>query len=397
MASMYEYYERQGQLPTFADFRDEAALGAYEALRSRLFVDKLYLPTQLLDNARILHYGPDSGEDSLVFARWGGRLTLVEPNPRASPVIREYFRRFALESHLEAIEQFDVASYVSDTSYDFIDAEGFIPTVRPISLWLSRFRQHLNVGGLFLVNYYEKTGAFIELCTKAFFRAAASLRPQATALEVATDLYATKWNSIAHTRTFESWIMDVHQNPFVRREFFLSAFELCDEAVKHQFELYSSWPAYNDPLEIYWHKRIPDYAERRAAAHEHMTRSVLSYLTGHKFYFIDDDVNRITRVRQALDEVGEHVDQLAATYDSARCAETAGLLAQLRDEIAALKTFATPIRRTEVLDLFRSLETGFRAAAAGDVRGLQNVTNSNVFVNNYGLPTHVAVFRRMPD
>jgi hypothetical protein len=395
--TMYEYYRLQDVMPTFADFRDEAGLRSYEEARRRLLLDKLFVPLQFFRKAEVLQYGPDTGEDALVYARWGARLTLVEPNPRALPIIREYFSRFGLESHLSAIEQTTVEAFAAERRFDLIDAEGFIETVQPTSMWLERFSRHLKNDGFFLINFYETTGAFVELCTKALYRAGRVLRPQDSEREVARELFWTKWDAIPHTRAFESWVMDVLENPWVFRAFTLDAARFCDEAAEHGFELYSSWPMYREPLEVYWHKRIPDYAALREQGRRHIKRSKLSFLTGKKLYLVDDDSAAIDASIERLGALGVRVDRLAAAYDPQQCAEAAVELRGVRREVAALRTFSDPPVRAEALELLDALARGFDAASGGDWIGLCSLTNTDqVFIRNWGMPCHLAVFRRLP-
>lgn len=396
--TMYEYYGLQAVMPTFAAFRDEAELAAYEEGRRRLFVDKLHLPPRIFAGARILQYGPDTGEDALVYARWGGKLTLVEPNPRALPIVREYFSRFSLEAQLEALEPNTVEGYAAERGFDFVDAEGFIETVRPASTWLERFRSHLKDDGIFVINFYETTGAFVELCTKALYRAGRALRPAEPDVAVASALYRAKWDAVPHTRAFESWVMDVLENPWVRREFTLSAPDFCEGAARHGFELYSSWPVYREPLDVYWHKKNPDYAELRAASRGHLRRSTLSFLTGKKLYVVDDDAARFAAPLRRLERLGAQVDRLAGDYDAARCSDVAHELLVLHGEISSVRTFSDPAVRAEALGLLVSLARAFESAAVADWDGLIRLTSTDqVFVGNWGMPCHLAAFRRLPD
>jgi len=77
---LFNYYERQDVLPTFGNFKSAAELEAYAGLRRELFSDKLVLPPRLFRDADVLEFGPDSGENALVFAGWGANMTLAEPN-----------------------------------------------------------------------------------------------------------------------------------------------------------------------------------------------------------------------------------------------------------------------------------------------------------------------------
>jgi hypothetical protein len=126
LVTLYDYYGRQNIAPTFADLRDEAAVVAYQAARARLLGERLALPIPLFRGAEILEFGPDTGENAVVFARWGAHMTLVEPAEAAHPRIRAYFDCFAPPAALRELAAADVLSYVANRRFDMIVAEGFI-------------------------------------------------------------------------------------------------------------------------------------------------------------------------------------------------------------------------------------------------------------------------------
>ncbi len=83
--SLHEYYSASKRLPTHAAFSSRDQLSAYERQRASLFQEHLFIPLRTFRGARVVEFGPDSGENSLVFGLWGSSLTLVEPNPLAWP------------------------------------------------------------------------------------------------------------------------------------------------------------------------------------------------------------------------------------------------------------------------------------------------------------------------
>jgi len=68
-SKLYQYYEAQAFLPTFANFTSQADLDAYEVGRRTLFAERLAIPLRLFRGARLLEFGPDSGENALVLRR----------------------------------------------------------------------------------------------------------------------------------------------------------------------------------------------------------------------------------------------------------------------------------------------------------------------------------------
>ena len=59
-AKLFEYYERQGVLPTFGNFKGPEDLGRYAEGRVRLFNERLMLPVRSFADAELLEFGPDS-------------------------------------------------------------------------------------------------------------------------------------------------------------------------------------------------------------------------------------------------------------------------------------------------------------------------------------------------
>ena len=399
-ASLYEYYGRQRLLPTFANLGDEAAVAAYEQGRERLFSDRLGLPVRVFAGARVLEFGSDTGENALCFARWGAQMTIVEPNERAHEAVRHYFERYAPPGRLEGIVSADVLGFSGERIYDAIVAEGFIYTVRPTRAWLDAFAALVQDGGLVVVSYYERHGALIELAMKALYQGARRIagRPGD---ETARRLFSAKWDSIPHTRTFESWTMDVLENPFVRTRWFIDARELLEEADAAGFDLYSSWPVYRDPLEIAWHKAPLDRARRLAGARGHVERSVLGYVCGESAFLTGGPAAVAAlsaRIDEALDAIDATMDAETRYREAAEALERldAALLEAplLGDRNAACSEEG----RARARRLIACLREGFSALARGDVETVENMTRANpAFIAGWGLPAHFAAFRRRAE
>ncbi len=178
---LFQYYAHEQFLPTFGNLENAAKLAQYTDARRTVFAEKLMLPIQMFDGADMLEFGPDTGENALVFAQWGAKLTLAEPNLRAHGQIRQYFERFGLSASIASLRSDDIEAFSGEQKYDLIDAEGFIYTVQPTSLWLGCFSRNLKPGGYAVVSYYETRGTFIELALKAIHSSCKAL----TSLELA--------------------------------------------------------------------------------------------------------------------------------------------------------------------------------------------------------------------
>ena len=392
--TLYGYYRQQNVLPTVGHFQGEADLVAHEEHRRRLFTDKLLLPPQLFRGARLLEFGPDAGENSLVFALWGADCTLAEPNERAHATIQSYFARFQQGRKLQELRPEDVLQFPVPASeaerFDVVDAEGFIYTILPSHLWLDKCAQLTRTGGFLVVFYCEAYGGFMELMLKvihARYRELTGLAPQ----PAAERLFQTKWDSIPHKRRMESWTMDVLVNPFVRLKYFIEPRTLCDEAHAAGWSLYSSWPHYADTLDVHWFKRTlpPEQLARLRA--DHLTRSRLSHLFGRKHLLarVEPDLE------SALWELLTLTDGLIDRYEAAAAARCVQQLARLEKLIESDTLIAETADREASLQTVRSYQRLFPILSAGDAEAVAAFCQADAgFIRSWGMPSHFAVFQK---
>jgi len=313
---LYLYYQQKGILPTHARFNCRKDLDRYQASRSRFFTDKLHLPLQMFKEMRIVEFGSDTGENSLVFADWGARITVVEPNPLSWPHLLDYFKKFNLSSRLESLEKVSLERFKAREKFSFIDAEGFVYTIKPDSAWINVFDNLLADDGFFLISYYEAFGTLLELILKLIYSKAKNLTTMSSK-DIAWELFQAKWNSIPHTRSFDSWFMDVMDNPFVRLKYFFKADTLCRRLAKAGFYLYSSWPNYTDLLNVCWHKKEISPAESISRNLDFIARSSLSFAFGKKLFISSKGHDAVERVNKLLMASIVLVDKSIARFDTA--------------------------------------------------------------------------------
>lgn len=392
--TMYEYYLEQSVLPTHGGFRSKEELRAYNIQRQVLFTEKLFLPPALFRGARMIEFGPDSGENALVFAQWGCDCTLVEPNLRAHPFIKKYFDSFELSERLVELCSSDLREFSglprSSEKYDFIDAEGFIYTVRPESVWIDLFNQLLNPDGFIILFYVEAFGSFMELLLKAIHTRVCQLTGW-NAFDAAQKLYEAKWDSIPHKRSMESWVMDVMENPFVRLRYFFEPQSLCRQMHESGFYLYSSWPPYKDGLNVSWFKKMETSEEILHSQNKFISRSRLSHLFGRTHFLAQQKPLEEEKLWTLLTLIDELIDEF--TLDrSLQCIDH---LSGLEELIGSLAVIAEPEDTIKTLQLIESVRNILRLLASGEVDELIRFCNTDqAFIQTWGAPAHFAVFRK---
>jgi hypothetical protein len=390
--TLYDYYATQDIAPTFADLRDEASMRAYQTAREALLGERLALPIPLFRGAEILEFGPDTGENAVVFARWGAHLTLVEPSRAAHRRIRAYFERFAPPNALRELSEADVSTYASDRQFDMVVAEGFIYTVQPWLPWLRAFRAALVPGGLALITYYERTASLFELLLRVPF-AALRRRDGSDRLAAAERLYRRKWDRIPHTRTFESWVMDVLDNPFVRLRYFIDSTSLIGAAGKSDFGIHAAWPSYVDGLQNVWAKRPDSAVATLARTCAHLRRSVPSFLLGTKAYVVDEcDAEPIAVL---VDAALADADALVDSEDGARSLRLADTLRRLAASVRAARSITDDGPEfdagIQLLEEWAAVNTLIGRGFLD--RAVERLNTDPVLLDGWGTPNHMLVLR----
>jgi len=388
---MFEYYQEQTVLPTYGAFKSQMDLAIYEKQRREIFLDKLYLPVQVFKGAHLIEFGPDSGENSLVFAQWGADCTLVEPNPKAHPVILNYFRSYGLKERLTELMNVDLAGFAETVDgkqkYDIIDAENFIYTVKPHELWMALFARILKPDGFLVIFYAEAYGYFME-----FFRRALYLRLKEmtgmSSLACARALFTAKWDSIPHKRSFESWVMDSLESPFVRLDYVYKAGWLCEEMYRHGFNLYSSHPHYKDALCIDWFKKkLPD--EEALRSHQaFIARNSLSYLLGKKLFLRSND-----GVDEALWRLLTLTDAMIDGYLPEQLQECVEILTRMQHTVQSDAVIADQAEKARAVAMLHSHTRILQLLLAGNAQEILEFCNQDeAFIQSWGNPVHLIVF-----
>ncbi|SRR5260221_1647054 len=388
-----DYYGSQSILPTFSRFNDVAALQRHEQHRHDLFTRKLNVPVRLFHNARLIEFGPDTGENSLVFAGWGADCTLVEPNIKAHPAIQQYFQTFGLGDRLSRLDSHDILDFSQtrnpNEKFDFIDAEGFLFTVKPEQAWIDLFAKMLNPGGLVVLFDYEAYSTFFEFLLKVIhshLRRVMGLN----AVDSARALFSAKWDSIPHRRPMEAWVMDVLENPFVRLRYLLDASQLARKMAASGLDLYSSWPPYKDALDVYWFKKTQATEDQLQHMADFVTRSRLSHMFGRKHFVAQLHSDLETTLRELLTLMDGLIDKVESEAID-RCLEIFRFIVQLIESPAVISDEED---LTLSLAAIRSVEEVLNIISTQDAnRLIAFCNNDQAFIRTWGAPSHFAVYQ----
>jgi len=388
MENLYNYYETKDIRPTYAAFKTKHQLDKYSAQRKKYFY-RLNLPHTFFKGKSLLEFGPDTGENALVFSEWGANMTLVEPNIQAHHYITNYFDQFGLGENLKALVQKSLTEFSPTEKYDAVIAEGFIYTVQPSTVWVKKLSQCLREDGLALVSYMDFYGVFLELLQKAIYQTVKRSNTFGDGIETAKKIFLTKWNSIPHTRSIDSWFMDVIENPFVRMKYMIDPVDLINQMNTEGMRLFSSWPNYRNTLSMDWIKKPYTEEEEMNESISFIQRSRLSFFMGH-ICFLPLNSNELNLKIRKLIEI---TDGLIDTESNNDCASAISLL----DDILSFIDIHKPItEKVEYInDLIKMIKDVFFFIKTNDAEGLINFCKTDkVFIANWGSRTHNVIFQK---
>lgn len=252
--TLYQYYKDKDFNPVYAGLDSSTALSSYERNRRKIFEYNLRLPVKSFSNASILEFGPASGENSLVYAKWGGYLHLIEPVEKFTEEAQNYFSLHNLTEHLLDVQCRTFESYSTQERFDFVIAEGFIFHVGSPDYWLPRLVSFGKEDCFVIFSHSETAGFLIELlqvkCLQVLMQ-----NCNEDPHSLARKLYQSKWNRVNHFRRFDSWVNDNLVNPTVDDSLLNCFSDLQEIMLEHDMMLWSSWPSMMSYWDVSWIKK----------------------------------------------------------------------------------------------------------------------------------------------
>lgn len=389
MESLYNYYETTDIRPTHASFNDEEQLNRYAEQRKNFFY-RLNLPYTFFDTKKLLEFGPDTGENALVFAKWNSTITMVEPIMDAHRYIRNYFSKFNLENSINELSSATLLEFKSEAKFDIIDAEGFIYTIQPNSAWIKKAKECLVADGLFILSFYDLFGGFFELFQKAIYKSVTRSGKYENGIESAKLIFLNKWNSVQHTRKIESWFMDVIENPFVRLKYFIDPVNLLKDMHDNKMRLYSSWPVFRDPLSVDWIKKPFTPEEELNSSVNFIKKSRLSHFLGKECF--------INIISDALDNhlqlIVELTDSLIDNESKFACENAIVAIDKIVDFIEKYRLYNDVSEITDIKNILKMIKIIFNLMAKSEVDDLVKFCQQDkVFLKVWGSPNCNIIFQ----
>lgn len=283
--NLVDYYRRHQFNPVPITEQDQEAWQRLFDRRIHLYQRHLRIPLALLKGRRVIEFGCNSGQNSLLLAAMGARLTLVEPNEQVWPQLREVFRQFRLEDRVEAWRQETLEAFQTPETYDVVIAEGFLSLMVNGMDWLGKISRLLVPGGVAVVSFNDRYGAWLEFIRMMILLRAYELGgitdrygPQAEAL--ARELFLEDFTRIPTTRPFAAWWKDTLVCPLMRDKYLWDYPGLLEHLRGADCEFYASSPSWSTAENFVWYKNVVTPVQRQDRLVQEWRNHFGYFLTG---------------------------------------------------------------------------------------------------------------------
>ena len=281
--TMVEYYQAQAFNPVLIRVEDPLVWQDHVRKRRHLYERHLGLPLGLLRDKRVLEFGCNSGENALVLAACGARLTFVEPNDQVAPRLEELFRAFDLGDRIDAFHQSDLGSFPTGDTFDLVVAEGFLCCLADRDALLEKLLAHVRPGGFGVTSFNDRFGGLLEMLKRAILFRAYALAPVAdiqseAALALARDFFEADFKHLNASRSFERWWRDTLVDPVYSDTYLWSYPEILPILARGGAQMCATSPGWSAWEHFTWYKNVPDP--------ESVVPKWLAEWRCHLFYFL---------------------------------------------------------------------------------------------------------------
>jgi len=375
--SLLGYYQEHEVNPVLIRVEDDREWKTHVRRRRNLYTNHLMIPPVSFKGAAVLEFGCNSGENALFLASLGARLTLVEPNHKVLPRLKDLFKRFGFEDRIDRIENRTIEAFDSEEAFDVVIVEGFLHTLASRDELLSKICGLLRPGGVGVISYDDLYGSLIELIRVMLLHQICRLKKiselhSQSAYGIAQALFEEDFNRINASRSFQSWWMDNLVNPFTASEYFWRYQDIIPIIEKRECCFHSCSPKWTDFDNYSWYKNVPSIRQRHLSLLEDWNRKFVFFLTGIPL----SDRTIPSASREVVDSVSQLIQNISR-FISHRgdSPESICFPAELVDYL--YNTGSGKIQRfgKSLQHLFRSLQTADADQLMDEYQALHDIRN----------------------
>ena len=312
--SMLDFYKRDSFNPVDISIGNDAEFRDHAAKRRNLYERNLHIPLGLLRRQSVLEFGCNSGENALVLAKFGARLTLVEPNDQVIKRLFDLFGRFSLEGQIDAVQTSTVQKFTSERRFDLVLAEGFLHALPDRRAALEHILSFVAPAGLCVITDHPSAGNVIEWLKRSILARACVFEnvgfDSEESLGLARRLFEEDFDQIPHSRPFSNFWKDGLIAPYWNSSTSWGFSSIMEVATGKGFRFYSSSPEYRDRRRITWYKNVESVEEDHLNVGQEYLRRLPAFVFG-KSLFENSELSD-----SSADGIAHALDQMVRGFES---------------------------------------------------------------------------------
>lgn len=255
---LINYYLKKKFNPVPLKVNEKKDFFKHLKLRVNLIENHLKIPLSLLNEKNVLEFGPNRGENSMLYAIYGAKLYFVEPIKESCIELKKKYEKFKLINSIKRIQNSSLEKFKSKTKFDFVIAEGFLNTLDNREKYLIKLFKTVKKEGLVLINYDDYYGSFNELLKSAILKKICLQKKikldSNDSLKISKKLFYQDFKKLRNTRPFKAYWLDQLSCEFAQDVWKLK--NILNIAKKNNFYYYSSSPSWQTSNNLTWYKDI---------------------------------------------------------------------------------------------------------------------------------------------
>lgn len=317
MYNLYSYYINKNFNPVPITLSSKKQFKEHILKRNNLIQNHLKMKLSDFNSKKILEFGCNSGENSLVLANLGASLTLVEPNQIMIPLIYRNFKKYNKNKFLEKVYVTSLDKFKSKKKFDYVFAEGFLNTLKNRNKYLKKLLNFCSMEGSLIINYDDKVGGFIELLKSVIFIKIINQNKlnfeSHNAFIIAKKLFFDEFSKMNTSRNFKAWYQDQLSSPFAADTWSLK--EILKIAGQKKFICFSTSPLLLNSLTFQWYKDSPKSTKINKIFEDSVFQN-LEYLFTGKVHDIPTDKRNFDRNYYKILKISENLSKIIKSKNS---------------------------------------------------------------------------------
>ena len=296
---LINYYLKKKFNPVPIKTNSQREFSKHLRLRKNLIENHLKIPLNLLKDKNIIEFGPNRGENSMIYAFHGAKLHFVEPILDSVNELKRKYKKHNLLKAVKNIKKTNLENYKSKKKFDLVIAEGFLNTLAERNKQLIKLFRLVENSGLIILNYDDFYGSLIELIKSAILKKMCLQNSveldSVHSLNLSKKLFYNDFKKLKNTRPYKAYWLDQLSCEFAKDVWKFE--EILKIAKLNNFSFYSSSPLWQTTYNQKWYKSIDltDQLNIDSKVIYEWRKNINYFLTGNKKVKIPKNKNLIIK------------------------------------------------------------------------------------------------------